>query len=306
MTTITLDEREVRTAVSMREAIDAVRRGFVGLAGGEFEMPTRTALRDGGFLVMSAHHRPTGTAMVKTLSLNFARVPAISGTVAWNALDRPDRLIADAAAVTALRTGAAVGVATDLLAPADADRLTLIGTGGQAPDQVRAVHAVRPLRHLTVVGTRTERAEALTATLRPELPDTEIRTATDPAAAVGDAHVVCCATPATSALFPSAALPDRVHVNAIGSFRPTMRELPEDLLTGATVVVDELAAVLEESGEIIDALRSGALTRDDLTELGTALTAEPAEDAPRTVFKSVGVAMQDWAIARLLADRFLG
>jgi ornithine cyclodeaminase/alanine dehydrogenase-like protein (mu-crystallin family) len=309
MTTINLDEPEVRAAVSMREAIDAVRLGFVGLAGGEFEMPTRTVLRDGGFLVMSAHHRPTGTAMVKTLSLNFDRVPAISGTVAWSTLDRPGRLVADAAAVTALRTGAAVGVATDLLAPADADRLTLIGTGGQAPDQVRAVHAVRPLRHLTVVGTRTQHAEALAATLRPELPDTEIRTATDPAVAVGDAHVVCCATPATSPLFPASALPDRVHVNAIGSFRPTMRELPEELLTGGTVVVDELAAVLEESGEIIDALRSGALTRDDLTELGTALSADPAgsfEHAPRTVFKSVGVAMQDWAIARLLADRFLG
>lgn len=306
MTTISLGGREVREAVSMREAIDAVRRGFVGLAGGEFEMPTRTVLRDGGFLVMSAHHRPTGSAMVKTLSLNFDRVPAIAGTVVWSTLDRPGHLIADAGAVTALRTGAAVGVATDLLAPADADRLTLIGTGGQAVDQVRAVHTVRPLRHLTIVGTRPERAEALAATLRTELPHTEIRTATDPAAAVGDASIVCCATPATSPLFPASALPDQVHVNAIGAFRPTMRELPEGLLAGSTVLIDELDAILEESGEIIDALRSGALTRDDLTELGTALTVGPADHGPRTVFKSVGVAMQDWAVARLLADKFLG
>src|SRR5690348_3548137 len=69
MKTISLSEHEVREAVSMREAIDAVRRGFAGLAGGEFEMPTRTALRDGRFLVMSAHHRPTQSAMIKTLSV---------------------------------------------------------------------------------------------------------------------------------------------------------------------------------------------------------------------------------------------
>lgn len=229
MKTISLSEREVREAVSMSEAIDAVRRGFIGLSGGDFEMPTRTALRDGQFLVMSAHHRPTESAMIKTLSLNFSRVPAIAGTVVWSTLDRLDHLIADAGAVTTLRTGAAVGVATDLLAPADADRLTLIGAGGQAPDQVRAVHTVRPLRRLTIVDTNTERAEALANTLQGELGGTEIRTATDPASAVGDAHIVCCATPATSPLFPESALPAQVHVNAIGAFRPTMRELPDEL-----------------------------------------------------------------------------
>jgi ornithine cyclodeaminase len=305
MKTISLSGREVREAVSMREAIDAVRHGFVGLTAGEFEMPTRTALRDGQFLVMSAHHRPTQSAMIKTLSVNFDRVPAITGTVVWSTLDRLDHLIADAGAVTTLRTGAAVGVATDLLAAPDADRLTLIGAGGQAPDQVRAVHTVRPLRHLTIVGTSTERAQALATTLHAELDNTEIRVATDPAHAVGDAHIVCCATPATSPLFPESALPAQVHVNAIGAFRPTMRELPDELLATSTVVVDELDAVLEESGEIIHALRAGAIARDDLTELGTALTSAPADHRKRTVFKSVGVAMQDWAIARLLADKFL-
>ncbi|MEV5878482.1 ornithine cyclodeaminase family protein [Streptomyces sp. NPDC052101] len=305
MKTISLNERDVREAVSMREAIDAVRGGFIGLAGGEFEMPTRTALRDGQFLVMSAHHRPTRSAMIKTLSVNFDRAPAIAGSVVWSTLDRLDQLIADAGAVTTLRTGAAVGVATDLLAAPDADRLTLIGAGGQAADQVRAVHTVRPLRHLTIVSTNTRRARSLADTLHAELGGTEIRIATDPSSAVSDAHVVCCATPATSPLFPESALPARVHVNAIGAFRPTMRELPDELLAGSTVIIDELDAVLEESGEIIHALQSGVITEDGLTELGTVLTSAPADHGNRTVFKSVGVAMQDWAIARLLADKFL-
>ncbi|HEX2299946.1 MAG TPA: ornithine cyclodeaminase family protein, partial [Pseudonocardiaceae bacterium] len=84
METITLDERAIREAVTMTEAIDAVRRGFIDLAHGEFEMPTRTALRNGQFLVMSAHHRSTASAMIKTLSVNFERKPAIAGTVVWS------------------------------------------------------------------------------------------------------------------------------------------------------------------------------------------------------------------------------
>ncbi|MGP3989859.1 ornithine cyclodeaminase family protein [Streptomyces sp. 3N207] len=305
MKTITLGEREIREAVTMREAIDAVRRGFVDLARGEFEMPTRTALRDGRFLVMSAHHRSTASAMIKTLSVNFERNPAIAGTVVWSETGRLDHLVADAGAVTTLRTGAAVGVATDLLAAPEAGRLTVIGAGGQAPDQVRAVHAVRPLRRLTVVDADPRRAKALVETLEPELAGAELHTAADAESAVQEAEIVCCATNATSPLFTDSALPAQVHVNAIGAYRPTMRELPDELLANSTVVIDELDAVLKESGEIIHALETGAITENALTELGAALTATSTDHGKRTVFKTVGVAIQDWAVAHLLAGKFL-
>ncbi|MFJ4012513.1 ornithine cyclodeaminase family protein [Streptomyces sp. NPDC090026] len=305
MKAMTVGEPEIREAVTMKEAIDAVRQAFVDLAGGEFEMPTRTALRDGQFLVMSAHHRPTASAMFKTLSVNFERKPAITGTVVWSEASRLHHLVADAGAVTALRTGAVVGVATDLLAPPEAERLTLIGAGGQASDQVRAVHTVRPLSRLTVVDADLGRAQDLVGRLAPELAEVELLTAADAVSAVRGADIVCCATNATSPLFPESALPAQVHVNAIGAYRPTMRELPDELLAGSTVVVDELDAILEESGEVIHALEARAITKDALTELGTALTAPSAEYGRRTVFKSVGVAVQDWALARLLADKFL-
>lgn len=306
MSTVTVGERDIREALTMREAIDAVRRSFVDLANGEFEMPVRTALSDGQFLVMPVHHRATASAMIKTLSLNFHRTPAIAGTVVWSETGRLGHLVADAAPVTTIRTGAVVGVATDLLADPEACRMTMIGAGGQAPDQVRAVHAVRPLRHLTVVDTDPRRAEALVELLEPELEGAELGTAPDVESTIPDAEIICCATTATTPLFSESALPTRVHVNAIGAFRPSMRELPDELLANSTVVVDELDAVLEESGEIIHALTSGAITKDALTELGHALTADQAEWSKRTVFKTVGIAIQDWAIARLLADKFLG
>ena len=304
MTTTVVDDALLRTTVPMADAVAAVRTAFADLAAGAFEVPVRTVL-GGRFLSMPVHHVPSGTAAVKTLSLNFDRVPAIDGTVAWSDSARLGGLVADAGPVTALRTGAASGVATDLLAPAGASRLALIGAGAQAADQVRAVHAVRPLESVTIAARTPARPAALAEQLRAELPGTAVATAPDPASAVAGADIVCCATNSTEPLFSAADLPAAVHVNAIGSFRPHMRELPEELLAEATVVVDETEAVLEEAGEVIGALESGALSRAALLELGTALDAGLPEAAPRTVFKSVGVAVQDYAIVRLLAERLL-
>ncbi|MFI9450634.1 ornithine cyclodeaminase family protein [Amycolatopsis sp. NPDC052450] len=307
MDVVTLGPEEIRSAVSMPAAIDAVRNGFLALRRGEFEMPTRTVLRDGGFLVMSTHHRPTASAMIKTLSLDFdGRVPAIVGTVVWSELGHVRHLVADATEVTRIRTGAIVGVATDLLAPPEAKTCTLIGAGGQAADQVRAVHAVRPLTELKIVARGPERARALAKVLGEELHLDTVHVETDVDEAVRDADIVCCATTSTTPLFSHLSLAGHAHVNAIGAFRPTMRELPDELLAGATVVIDERDAVLEESGEIIHALQAGAITEDDLIELGTALTDGIPKRVGRTVFKSVGVAMQDWAIADLLARACLG
>ena len=230
---------------------------------------------DGQFLVMSAHHRPTASAMIKTLSLNFERKPAIAGTVVWSETGRLDHLVADAGAVTTLRTGAIVGVATDLLAAPDAGRLTLIGAGAQAPDQVRAVHAVRPLRQLTVVDTDPSAPGPLIRRWNPSWRTPNSVTATDAESAVGTPRSSAARPPRRSRCSPERAA-RQVHVNAIGAYRPTMRELPDELLASGTVVIDERDAILEESGEIIHALEAGAITEDALTELGAALTSAPS------------------------------
>jgi ornithine cyclodeaminase len=302
---VTLGPREVRSAVPMPAAMDAVRDGFLALARGEFEMPARTVLGDGAFLVMSAHHRPTASAIVKTLSLSFGREPAVAGTVVWSELGRTAQLVADATELTRIRTGAIVGVATDLMAPPGARTCAIIGAGGQAADQVRAVNVARPLSSVTIVATRPRRAERLAEVLAPEMPGTAFTVGTDAEEAAGAADIVCCATTATAPLFRLGALGGTVHVNAIGAYRPTMRELPDELLADATVVVDDRAAALEEAGEVIHALRAGAITEEDLTELGPALTTGLPGRGARTAFKTVGVAVQDWAIAALLARRLL-
>jgi ornithine cyclodeaminase/alanine dehydrogenase-like protein (mu-crystallin family) len=303
---VTIGPEEVRAAVPMPAAMQAVRDSFLALARGEFELPTRTALRDGAFLVMSAHHRPSASAMIKTLSLNFGgRDPAITGTVVWSELGHAVHLVADAGEVTRIRTGAITGVATELMAPPGARTCTIIGAGSQAADQVRGVHVARPLDAVTVVDHDQARAGRLAALLAAELPGTVVSTGRDAEEAVGDADIVCCATPATVPLFRLEALKPAAHVNAIGAYRPAMRELPDELLADAAVVVDERAAILKESGEVLHAIGAGLITAEDLTELGTALTAGFRRPPGRTAFKTVGIASQDWAIAALLARRCL-
>lgn len=91
-------------------------------------------------------------------------------------------------------------------------------------------------------------------------------------------------------------------MNAIGSYRPSMRELPPELLaTAGCVVVDQVAAAMTEAGEVIHAVESGLVDRGSLVELGDALGHPPAVGG-RTVFKSVGLAVQDWAVGRLLGE----
>ncbi|MEV6621006.1 ornithine cyclodeaminase family protein [Amycolatopsis sp. NPDC051106] len=295
-----LDAHAVRAAVPMTAAVDAVREAFLDLAAGRFVVPQRLSFGGGTTLVMSACHTPTSTTVVKTLSLVAGRTPMILGTLVWNTA--AGQVVADAIEVTTLRTGAASGVATDLLAPPSADRLALLGTGAQAADQVRAMAAVRPVSRLAVFGRDPSRAHGFADRLRAEFPEIVTRVAASAADAVSDAEIVCCATSSSTPLFEVDDLPERVHVNAIGSYLPSMRELPAELLgSAACVVVDQVEAALEEAGEVIHAVDSGVLERSSLVELGEALRTPPATSG-RTVFKSVGLAVQDWAIARLLGD----
>jgi ornithine cyclodeaminase len=295
-----LDAHAVRAAVPMTAAVDAVREAFLDLAAGRFVVPQRLSFGGATTLVMSACHTPTSTTVVKTLSLVAGRTPMILGTLVWNTA--AGQVVADAIEVTTLRTGAASGVATDLLAPASAGRLALLGTGAQAADQVRAVAAVRPVSRLAVFGRDPSRAHGFADRMRAEFPEIATRVAASAADAVSDAEIVCCATSSSTPLFAVDDLPERVHVNAIGSYLPSMRELPAELLgSAACVVVDQVDAVLEEAGEVIHAVDSGIVERSSLVELGDALRTPPAVSG-RTVFKSVGLAVQDWAIARLLGD----
>lgn len=292
----------------MVDAIDAVRDAFVGVSRDRFWQPLRLGHEEQTLVMAAADADGIGTA-VKVVSIrpdNPPRgLPTIQASVVWHDGEsgRPTAVL-DGDTLTALRTGAASGVATALLAPPDATTLAVIGAGRQAPDQVQAVRAVRRIDTVRIASRTRESADDLAARISAG-GDVDVEVCATPTDAVAGADVVCCATSATEPLFPVSALRARVHINAVGSFRPEMRELGSDVLGSASLVaVDQREAAEKEAGELILAFDEGTLAPAALVEIGDVLQrGDGAHREGITVFKSVGLAAQDWAIARLAVTR---
>lgn len=310
---ITLSAEELRALVPMADAIGAVRDAFVAVAENAIDQPQRLVSDDGLALSMMARDRETRDTVVKTVMISPENralgLPTIRAVVmAYDGATGAPSLLIDGTAVTALRTGAASGVATDLLARPDAGVLAVIGAGGQARDQVDAVCAVRPIREIRIASRDGRSAAALAERLRADGHEAMITATASVVDAVAEADVVCCATPAVAPLFDAAAVRDDVHVNAIGAFTPAMCELDAGLLAKAAIVtVDQVEAAMDEAGDLLAAIAAGAIRQEDLVEIGTLLgPGATPRPAGITVFKSVGLAAQDFAIARLVGERLRG
>lgn len=298
----------LRQAVSMPTAIDAVRRAYMNVSAGTVEQPTRLVLERGSALAMMARDRESGVTVLKALTIRpdnpTAGLPAIQALVVlFDGQTGTPRALIDGTSLTALRTGAASGVGTALLAPPDSHVLGMIGAGAQSADQIRAVCCVRPITDVRIASRTASRARQLAARLREELPRVQFAPVEAIGDAVRDADVICTATPATAPLFEANLLKPTVHVNAVGAFTPDMCELPPELLRDARIVaIDEYESAMVEAGDLLQAIDHGYLTRDRLIEIGKLLTNPPRFRSGWTVFKSVGIAAQDLEVAQVAAN----
>ena len=298
----------MRGLVKMRDAIEAVRHAFIAVSAGHIEQPTRLVVDGGRALAMLACDREAGGTVLKGITIHSenpsAGRPAVQAAVLWfsGATGTPEALI-DGTTLTAMRTGAASGVATDLLAAPRAGVLAVIGSGGQAPDQIRAVCAVRPIREVRIVSRTPANARRVAKAMSRELDPVRVVPFDKISKAIHDADVICTATDSREPLFDLSDLQDRVHVNAIGAFTEDMCELPAALLEDASVIaIDQIDATMAEAGDLLRALRSGHIAQSKLAEIGVLLT-RPQVSVGRTVFKSVGIAAQDWALAKLVVEK---
>lgn len=208
----------------------------------------------------------------------------------------------DGAALTALRTAAVSGLATRLLARKDAGRLVLFGAGVQATSHLEAMRAVRPVEEVVVVSRGRGRAADLVE--RATTLGLHARVGAPPD--VADADLVCACTTSETPVVEGARLPDGAHVNAVGAYLPTMRELDTEAVRRAKVVVDTREAAFAEAGDLLIPIGEGAIGREhvvaDLAELvGGARVRTSPDDV--TVFESVGVAFEDLIVARAAVDR---
>lgn len=312
-----LSAEDVANCVSMREVIDAVRQAFVAYSTGSSVAPHRTAmaLPNGMTLTMPAALPEDDTTVVKIVSVypgNTTRsLPTINGLVAvLDATTGEPQTIMDGAYLTGLRTGAASGVATDLLADPDARVLGLIGTGYQARFQAEAVAAVRPIELIRVYSRDAVRcarfAEEMGIWLHGRGVTADVRPASTPSEAVDGAQVVCAATCSVTPVLAAEDLAPGAHINGVGSYRLDMREIPDALVRRAQVFVDAREAARTEAGDLLPAVEAGVLDWDAIPEIGEALTdVRPGRESSDgvTFFKSVGIAVQDVAAAGLVSRR---
>ncbi|MFW6163451.1 MAG: ornithine cyclodeaminase family protein [Planctomycetota bacterium] len=311
---LVLSAEDVRQALPMAMAIEAMKRAFAALSDGRAVVPPRAHVpveaHDGVSLVMPALVADAdGEALaVKVVSLfdgnperGLARIQ-----VAVLAFDpetgRPLALL-EGATLTALRTGAASGAATDLLARPDSRAVGVLGAGAQARTQLEAVCTVRHIETVRVYDPRPGAAEAFRAEMAGHGPvPADVRAAPSPREAVAEADILCAATTAREPAFDDADLPPGTHINAIGSYQPDVQELPAATVARALVIVDSREAALEETGDLIQPIRQGLFGPDHIhAELGELVLGRASgRTSPEqlTVFKSVGVAVQDAAAAR--------
>jgi ornithine cyclodeaminase len=306
------DADAIRRSVPVDALLDAVEAAYRDVAAGRDRSPLRSQvpLGAGSLLLMPGVRDGGGGASVKIVTVmpdNLGRgLPTVQALVAWiDAVTGRPLAMLDGAMVTAMRTGAASGVATRLLARPDASVLTVIGAGGQAEWQVRAVLAARPIRRVLVHARTRDRAAAFAEAMAAST-GVEVSVASSVEAAVREADVVCCATTATEPVFDATWLRPGTHVNGIGAFQLGMVELPPELFSRATLVaVDARSAAMAEAGDVVAAIETGLLAEDDLVEIGSIGRDWVEGRAPEaiTAFKSVGLAIQDVAAAELIAGR---
>ncbi|MEA2292014.1 MAG: hypothetical protein QOF17_1034 [Solirubrobacteraceae bacterium] len=204
--------------------------------------------------------------------------------------------VLDGTALTAIRTAAVSALATEHLARPDAARAVVFGAGAQARVHAHAMCAVRPVADVAIVGRDPVRAEALVAELR----GAGLPARVGDAGALAEADIVCACTTSATPLFDGALLPDGVHVNAVGAYRADLRELDDAAMTRGLVAVETRAAALAEAGDVVQAIAAGALAAADLVELRELLAGAAGRTSREqvTVFKSVGLALEDLAVAR--------
>lgn len=313
---LVLSRADLERVLAPTDVIEAMAIAFRRWADGRCDVPLRTATRvagDGVLLTMPAAFsdgdaRGLGTKLVSVYPGNLARGhPTLyaSYVLMDGSTGQPIAML-EATFLTGIRTGATSALAAKLLARPEARQVVCFGAGVQARFQLLCLAAARPLERVVVVGRDPGRARAFVAAMREAL-GIPVELAVDPHRAVREAHLITCATTSPIPVVFGADLRPGTHVDAVGAFRPTERELDSEAIRRARVVVDTYAGAEEEAGDVLIPRREGLIGEGHVVaELAEVVTGRrpgrlAADDI--TVFKSVGFALEDLAAAQLAWER---
>jgi ornithine cyclodeaminase len=300
-----LDAAATRSALPFARLVPALRAAFAGGC----TVPPRQVLEVGGFtsLVMAAwaEGRWYGVKVINIAPGNAARgLPGLHASyLLFDGVTGAPVALLDGDEITARRTAAASALAASWLAREDARHLLVVGAGRIARLLPGAYCEVRPLQRVSVWARDAAKAQALANEWRAQGLDTQA--VTDLAAACGAADIVSCATLATQPLVQGAWLAPGSHLDLIGSFTPAMREADDACFAGAAIYLDTEEA-LQKSGELLGPLSRGVFSAEEvrgtLAQLARGEVAGRRDTQERTVFKSVGTALEDLAAAMLVVE----
>lgn len=310
-----LNATETRQALPMRATIEAMKAAYAALSAGDAQIPLRTALpiapEEATSLFMPAyvHNRDAGNALtIKIVSL-FPKNPARgldfiqAAVLVLDPQSGKTLALLEGSTLTAVRTGAASGAATDLLARPDSRVVAIFGAGAQGRTQLEAICNVREIESVWIVDSDKARARKFADEMSGRAPiPADIRIAPDPQAALSNADIVCTATTSLTPVYRAADLRPGTHINGVGSYTLDMIENPPEMLLNASVFIDEKNAILAEAGEIVRAIRDYGFAPRKMIELGNVVLGQASARQSKeeiTFFKSVGVAVQDAMAAQL-------
>jgi alanine dehydrogenase len=305
-----LSRKDVESVLTMKEAIEAVENGFREHGLGTVNMPLRSVIRvdrhKGSVLFMPASIEGMGALGVKVVSVysdnpSKYNLPTTQGVVLLTDPENGAVLaIMDGTFLTAMRTGAASGVATKYLAKTDAKTVGLIGTGVQGRTQILGISEVREIEKVKAYDILPDRCSSFCKEISKELEVDAVPVST-PELAVKGSDIVATSSTSKIPVLNGDWLDEGVHVNAIGSHTPDARELDATAIKRAKVIVDSRDAALKEAGDIMIPISQGIISSEHIyAELGEIITGKKKGRESLSeiiIFKSQGLAIQDVSTA---------
>jgi ornithine cyclodeaminase/alanine dehydrogenase-like protein (mu-crystallin family) len=312
-----LNAQDVRKALPMGECVEAMKQAYAALSSGAAEVPLRTRLavkpHEGMSILMpafvdDANGQSLAIKLVSFFTKNPARgLPLIHAVVlVFNPETGALEAILEGGTVTAIRTGAGCGAATDLLANPDAKTVAIFGAGVQARTQLEAVCAVRQIETAWVYSPNAEHVQKFIHDLAGHgaIPK-DLRAAASAQEAVHQADIISAASTSHTPVFDNADVKTGAHINAAGTHTAEGIEIPIETIARARITVDSRSATAVESGEIAMPLAQNLIKQSDIAEIGEVVLARAAGRSSAeqiTFFKSVGVAVQDAVAGRLAVE----
>ena len=301
MTPIYIKEADVVEFLDMPTCLQALRDAFAAEAKGQANIVPRTRWPFGSVRlnVMGGGERASKRFAVKSYGAGAFHV-------LYYTEDKGLLAVIEANALGAIRTGAASAVATEKMAKPGAGKVALIGTGKQARTQVLALKAIGMLNELSIAARDRAKLDAFCGQIAKELDGTPVHAAASVERAVADADIVVTATGSAEPVLKHAWLSPGTHINAMGANAANRRELdPECVLKASLIVTDHIEQAKTEAAEFIDLAKTGLFDWARVKPLHQILAGPPiAHDAKgHTLFKSLGVGLEDVAAAAIIYDR---